>query len=103
MKPYLPLLLLLPVIAYSEPAPLFSVPQLAAKSFLLYDYTSRQILVSENGNAHMEPASLTKLMTAYLTFDAIKYGTLSLKQKFTWPFAVARMDTPCFPVHQLLF
>ena len=92
MKLYLPLLLLLPVIAYSEPAPLFSVPQLAAKSFLLYDYTSRQILVSENGNAHMEPASLTKLMTAYLTFDAIKYGTLSLKQKLNVPLAALHIS-----------
>src|SRR5450631_706745 len=43
----------------------YAAPQLAAKSYLLYDYTSNQILVNQNGDARMEPASLTKLMTAY--------------------------------------
>ncbi len=58
-------------------------PILAAKSYLLYDYTSNQVLVDQNGDARMEPASLTKLMTAYLAFDAIKHGTISLEQKLS--------------------
>jgi serine-type D-Ala-D-Ala carboxypeptidase (penicillin-binding protein 5/6) len=87
MKPILPLLLLLPVLAYAEPDPVPAAPQLAAKSYLLYDYNSRQILVNQNGDARMEPASLTKLMTAYLTFDALKHDTLSLKQKLNIPVA----------------
>ncbi len=68
----------------------YAAPQLAAKAYLLYDYTSSQILVNQNGDARMEPASLTKLMTAYLAFDAIQHGTLSLKQKLTVPVAAAR-------------
>ena len=79
--------MLLPVFAYAEPDLMPAAPQLAAKSYLLYDYTSRQILVNQNGDARMEPASLTKLMTAYLAFDALKHDTLSLKQKLNIPVA----------------
>ncbi len=86
---------LLPVPASAQPAttpanPLPVAPLLAAKSYLLYDYTSNQILVNQNGDARMEPASLTKLMTAYLAFDALKHGTLSLEQQLTVPAAAVR-------------
>ncbi len=58
-------------------------PVLAAKSWLLYDYTSNQILVNENGDERVEPASITKLMTAYLAFAALKQGHLSQDQSVT--------------------
>jgi serine-type D-Ala-D-Ala carboxypeptidase (penicillin-binding protein 5/6) len=80
-------LLCLPLLAYSEPDLVPLAPQLAAKSYLLYDYNSKQILVNQNGDARMEPASLTKLMTAYLSFDALKHGTLSPKQRLKVPAA----------------
>jgi D-alanyl-D-alanine carboxypeptidase (penicillin-binding protein 5/6) len=67
-----------------------AAPLLSAKSYLLYDYTSNQILVNQNGDARMEPASLTKLMTAYLTFDALKHKTLSLEQPLTVPASAVR-------------
>ena len=70
-----------------------TAPQLAAKSYLLYDYTSKQVLVNQNGDARMEPASLTKLMTAYLAFDALKYGTLSLQQKLNVPAVAVRSSS----------
>lgn len=60
-----------------------SAPALAAKSYVLYDFTSNQILVSQKGDERVQPASLTKLMTAYVTFGAIKQGKLSLTQKVT--------------------
>jgi len=44
----------------------------AAKSYLLLDYYSRQTLAGKNPHERVEPASLTKLMTAYLTFSALK-------------------------------
>jgi D-alanyl-D-alanine carboxypeptidase (penicillin-binding protein 5/6) len=81
---------LLPALACAQPATLPAPPLLAAKSYLLYDYTSNQVLVNQNGDTHMEPASLTKLMTAYLAFDAIKHGTLTLKQELTVPAAAVR-------------
>jgi D-alanyl-D-alanine carboxypeptidase (penicillin-binding protein 5/6) len=90
MKLYIAFLLLLPVLAYSEPDLLPAAPQLAARAYLLYDYSSKQILVNQNGDERVEPASLTKLMTAYLAFDALKYGTLSLKQKLNVPVVAVR-------------
>jgi len=73
--------LLLSAASFALPAP----PVLTAKSYALYDFTSNQLLLSQNGNARMEPASLTKLMTAYLTFVALKRGTLTLEQSLTVP------------------
>ena len=58
-------------------------PILAAKAWILYDYSSNQILVNENSDERVEPASITKLMTAYLAFSAIKQGHLSLDQAIT--------------------
>jgi serine-type D-Ala-D-Ala carboxypeptidase (penicillin-binding protein 5/6) len=72
--------LLLPAAATAIQPPMPVAPVLAAVSYVLYDYTSNQILVSQNGDTRMEPASLTKLMTAYLAFDALKHGTLTIQQ-----------------------
>ncbi|GBG03265.1 peptidase [Azospira sp. I13] len=55
-------------------------PDLAAKSWLLLETGSGQTLASQNAEQRMEPASLTKLMTAYLTFAALKQGVLKLDQ-----------------------
>ncbi len=85
------LTLLLSALIPAQAADLPDAPVLAAKSYLLYDFTSNQVLTSQNGDARMEPASLTKLMTAYVTFDAIKHGTLSEKQSLIAPVAVTRV------------
>ncbi|MBA5639821.1 D-alanyl-D-alanine carboxypeptidase [Duganella sp. LX20W] len=55
-------------------------PTIAAKSWLLLDATSGQIIASQDPNARIEPASLTKIMTAYLTFAAVKDKKLDLNQ-----------------------
>jgi D-alanyl-D-alanine carboxypeptidase (penicillin-binding protein 5/6) len=55
-------------------------PVLAAKSWLLLDLSSGQILSEEKADQRLDPASLTKLMTAYLTFSAIRQKTLALNQ-----------------------
>jgi D-alanyl-D-alanine carboxypeptidase (penicillin-binding protein 5/6) len=65
-------------------------PAIAAKSYLLLDYHSQQTLASQRADERFEPASLTKLMTAYLAFDALKHGTLSLKQELNVPAAAVR-------------
>lgn len=93
MKLLFALLLLLPALASAQPATIPPAPILAAKAYLLYDYNSSQILVNQNGNARLAPASLTKLMTAYLAFDALKHNTLTLQQKLTVPLAAVR-NTP---------
>nr|MBL8412167.1 D-alanyl-D-alanine carboxypeptidase [Dechloromonas sp.] len=55
-------------------------PALAAKSWLLLEMGSGQILSTEKPDDRLEPASLTKLMTAYLTFSALHKKTLALEQ-----------------------
>ncbi|WP_410499240.1 D-alanyl-D-alanine carboxypeptidase family protein [Chitinibacter sp. S2-10] len=56
------------------------VPEIAAKSYYLYDKQSGQILAARDPDMRVEPASLTKLMTAYLTFKMVKEGKLKLDQ-----------------------
>lgn len=60
-----------------------ATPVVSAKTFVLYDYTSNQILLDKKSHDHIEPASLTKMMTAYVTFSRIKQGGLSLSQLVT--------------------
>ena len=56
-------------------------PEIAAKSWLLLDLTSNQVLAQHEPDTPADPASLTKLMTAYVTFAAIRDGRLSLQQQ----------------------
>ena len=55
-------------------------PEVAAKAYLLVDVTANQVLLEKDADAPVEPASLTKLMTAYLVFDALKSKKLTLAQ-----------------------
>ncbi|HQU79223.1 MAG TPA: D-alanyl-D-alanine carboxypeptidase family protein [Azonexus sp.] len=55
-------------------------PTLAAKSWLLLEMGSGQVLTAEKPDERIEPASLTKLMTAYLTFAALRQKTIALEQ-----------------------
>ena len=70
------LLLVLPTLAFAQMTP----PPVAARAWLLLDVGSGQILTAEKLDERIEPASLTKLMTAYLTFAAVKNKTLTLEQ-----------------------
>jgi len=53
-------------------------PQIAARSWLLMDVTTGQLLAANDPDMRVEPASLTKLMTAYLAFTAVKDKKLAL-------------------------
>jgi len=55
-------------------------PDIAAHAFVLMDYQSGQVLQALKPDERVEPASLTKLMTAYLTFTALKQGRLKPNQ-----------------------
>ena len=69
----------LPMQALAQsPAP--EAPEIAAKAYLLLDVTANQILASRDLDMPVEPASLTKLMSAYLVFDALKSKKIDLKQ-----------------------
>jgi D-alanyl-D-alanine carboxypeptidase (penicillin-binding protein 5/6) len=55
-------------------------PEVAARQYILVDVSSGQTLAERDADAQAEPASLTKLMTAYLVFQALKDGKLTLEQ-----------------------
>lgn len=55
-------------------------PDLAVKAYVLKDASGGRILAEQNSQGRVEPASLTKLMTAYLAFKALKLGHLQLNQ-----------------------
>ena len=70
-----------PLQAHAQsPAP--EAPEIAAKAYLLLDVTANQILASRDLDMPVEPASLTKLMSAYLVFDALKSKKIDMKQTF---------------------
>lgn len=55
-------------------------PELAVKAYLLQDFNSGSVIASRKKDERIEPASLTKIMTAYVVFDAIQQGYLKLAQ-----------------------
>src|ERR1700744_4338841 len=55
-------------------------PAVNARSWVLVDATSNQVLASGNADERVEPASLTKLMTAYLVFEALQTKKITMEQ-----------------------
>jgi D-alanyl-D-alanine carboxypeptidase (penicillin-binding protein 5/6) len=66
--------------AMAVPAAGIPAPSIAASVHLLVDVTSGQTLASVNGDERRDPASLTKLMTAYLVFGALRAKTIQPSQ-----------------------
>jgi D-alanyl-D-alanine carboxypeptidase (penicillin-binding protein 5/6) len=56
-------------------------PEIAARQYILIDLGSNQVLAARDADAQADPASLTKLMTAYLVFNALRDKKLSLEQE----------------------
>src|SRR5213078_405918 len=69
--------------AQGVPAAAVPPPAIAAKAYLLVDVLSGQTLAAQNADERREPASLTKLMTAYLVFRALKERELVPSQMVT--------------------
>ena len=67
-------------LAHAGDAQVPPPPTLAVKAYLLKDFNSGDIIATQNSDMRVEPASLTKLMTAYLAFKALKNGHLQLTQ-----------------------
>ncbi len=76
--------------------PVPSAPELGARGYLLLDHNSGQTLASKNEHQRLEPASITKLMTAYASFRALRAGQISLDEEVlisekAWRTAGSRM------------
>jgi D-alanyl-D-alanine carboxypeptidase (penicillin-binding protein 5/6) len=77
------ILLLVSVHAVAAPMPTPAPPVIGAKSYLVIDARTGQELASLNPDAELAPASLTKLMTTYVVFDALKQGQVNLEDEVT--------------------
>ena len=71
-------------------------PEIAARSYLVLDVSANQLLAARDIDVPIEPASLTKLMTQYLVFDALRSKKIDLKQtlpvsKRAWKMPGSRM------------
>ncbi len=64
-------------------APIPKPPAIASRSYLLVDFDSGRVLAEEHADERMEPASITKLMAAYVVFQAIKEKRLKLDDLVT--------------------
>ena len=72
---------ILAFVCFAASAQVPQPPEIAARSFLLLDVTANQMLAARDIDSPVEPASLTKLMTQYLVFDALRAKKLDLKQR----------------------
>jgi D-alanyl-D-alanine carboxypeptidase (penicillin-binding protein 5/6) len=75
------LLTALPAGAANMPLP--EPPRFTGKSFVLMDYHSGQLLAGREADQRIQPASITKLMTAYILFSELKNGNLKLNDVVT--------------------
>ncbi|WP_428458558.1 D-alanyl-D-alanine carboxypeptidase family protein [Photobacterium makurazakiensis] len=72
-------IVLVPITGWARSVP--DVPEVAAKGYVLMDYNSGDILASENIDKAMAPASLAKMMTAYIIGQEINNGRLTLEDE----------------------
>ena len=86
------LITLLATLSFAAAAQAPQPPEIAARSYLLLDVTSNQMLAERDIDSPIEQASLTKLMTAYLVFDALRSKKIDLKQ--TMPVSLRAWKMP---------
>lgn len=72
---------LLALVCFAAVAQSPQPPEIAARSYLLVDVTANQVLAGREIDTPVEPASLTKLMTQYLVFDALRAKKITLEQR----------------------
>src|SRR5690625_3281825 len=70
-------------VASAQSPPVPAPPDLSARSYILLDFHSGQQLVSVNAHERVEPASLTKVMTAYVVFSELRAGNIALDELVT--------------------
>ncbi len=77
------LLIGLSTIANAMKRPVPAPPKIGAKSYILIDYHSGKTLAERTPDTKVAPASITKLMTAYVVFSELKSGNISLEEEVT--------------------
>src|ERR1700680_48720 len=67
--------------ATTAPITIPTAPQVDARAYIVVDYRTDKILAAQDATARGEPASLTKLMTAYIVFQELAAGKLKLDEQ----------------------
>lgn len=80
------------VVHADEPMPIPQAPQVPVRSYILMDFHSGAVLAEVNGDERMEPASITKLMTAYVIYKSLNEGSLQLTDQVTISERAWRME-----------
>jgi D-alanyl-D-alanine carboxypeptidase (penicillin-binding protein 5/6) len=70
-------------IAPARAAPIPTAPDVDARAYIVVDFDTAKVLAEKEPAARMEPASLTKLMTAYIVFQELTAGKLKLEEPVT--------------------
>jgi D-alanyl-D-alanine carboxypeptidase (penicillin-binding protein 5/6) len=79
-------------ISQAAPLPLPAPPALDAKSYILMDFDSGEILAEKNADTPVEPASITKMMTAYIVDNEIENGHIGMDDEVTISEKAWRME-----------
>ena len=77
------LIFLLSSVTYAATMPTPAAPIIGAKSFLVIDGTTGHEIAALNADESLAPASLTKIMTTYVVFSALKQGQITLEEEVT--------------------
>lgn len=77
------LVFLLASHSFAAPRAIPKAPELAAKGYFLQDFNSGHVIAEDNADQRMEPASLTKMLSAYIVASELKQGNISLQDKVT--------------------
>jgi D-alanyl-D-alanine carboxypeptidase (penicillin-binding protein 5/6) len=77
------LIFLLPSATYAAAMPTPAAPIIGAKSYLVIDSTTGHEIAALNADEPLAPASLTKIMTTYVVFSALKQGQITLEEEVT--------------------
>jgi D-alanyl-D-alanine carboxypeptidase (penicillin-binding protein 5/6) len=83
LRSLLATLLISSSVAAAAAVPIPTPPTVPARAYLLEDYQTSRVLASDHADDRMDPASLTKLMTAYIVFTALHDGRLKLSDQVT--------------------
>lgn len=66
------------IVAHAETLPVPAPPTFDASSYVLMDFASGSILADYNSNLRVDPASITKIMTAYIVYQSLEAGDITL-------------------------
>lgn len=71
------------VSAFASGVPIPSPPSISAKSYILMDHDTSKVIAERDADQSYDPASITKLMTAYVVYQALKNGDISVNDEVT--------------------